>query len=406
MANERPRKTIGFQESRRVKNAFSEISKSWWWFEKAGLAHADNDVAWQWEILRRSNAYRMFYAKGDTIRVQDKTDRSLAGFSNSATSWAKLRTLAGSISHLGDSDPCHKWTDLFHARCAPDLWWTILSNESRKEITSCRPLYPRAEVAAEFTSPGVDLQVEAIIVKRLPSGQEVLTPLTPISSVTLGRYQVAELLPAILPTKNAFGVYVVVIFDVRNAESTLSRFKKQGFLSGFTTTLQNTVKRLQTYLQNTNQTAPTRCMSSARVFGSNEPFWCQAWMPFDTMTNTDDLLPRFRTLIGSRQRRQWLPECKKIWRELFPSFSANSIAPLKAKRARIKDARDLKVGLCAYDCRQIETKFTQHGSLIPFLKNYPYFQSLADAERLHAVHLQIERLIEGIDAFYSRPPAS
>jgi hypothetical protein len=402
------RGTTGYQEleARRLTKAFDEISKSWWWFEEgAKLAHAANDAAWQWELLRRSNVYRKFHIKADAIRVQDKTDHSLAGFSDSASSWANLRALAGSISRLGDRDPCHKWPDLFHAQCVPSLCWTALPEKSLNVVASLCPLYPRAEIAAAFT-PGIDLQVEGIIVKRLPSGHEELTPLTLISSVTLGRYQVAELLSAILPAKNAFGVYVVVIFDVRNAESTLTRFKEHGFLSGFTKALQNGVKQLGDYLKITNQTAPTPCMSSARVVGSNEPFWCQAWIPFDSETNTDDLLRRFRTLIGSRKRRQWLPECEKVWRELSPSFSSGSTTFLKAKRARINDKRDMQAGLCAYDCRQIETRFTQDGLLIKFLRKQADFQNLTDPYFLRNARLQIERLIKSIDKFYVASPVS
>ena len=413
------RGTTGCQEleARRIKMALAEISKSWWWFEEgARLAHANNDAAWQWELLRRSNVYRKFYTAAAAIRVQDKAGPSPAGFADrvqrgprhrrkfprlplAIISWMKLRALAGSISRLGDREPCHKWTDLFHARCAPPLFWTALPEKSRNVVASLCPLYPRAEIAAAFT-PGIDLQVEAIIVKRLPSGQEELTPLTPASSVILGRYQAAELLPAILPEMSAFGVYVVVIFDVRNAEFTLTSLKKPNFLSRFTAILQNTVTRLQAYLRETNQTPPTPRLSLAGVFGSNQPFWCQAWTPIDALSDATDVLSRFRTLIGSRQRQRWLPECEMVWRKLFPSHLGDSAASLKTKRSRIKDARDMQAGLCAYDCRKIETRFTQSGLLIPFLRECPNFQSFADPDRLHAVLLQVRQIIEKIDSSY------
>jgi hypothetical protein len=45
-------------EARRIKCAFDEISKAWWWFDKTSSnKFAGNAVAWQWELLRRSRAY-------------------------------------------------------------------------------------------------------------------------------------------------------------------------------------------------------------------------------------------------------------------------------------------------------------------------------------------------------------
>ena len=393
-------------EGRRVTRAFDEIRRAWWWFEdSARPAHAENPAAWQWELLRRSQTYRAFYAKADAIRIPDS-----ASFFDSATGLATLRSLAGSYSRLGASDPCHRWADLFFARCAPDFCWEALPEKSHVVIGLASPLYPRAEVAAAFTSPGGDsIQVEPIIVKRLSSGQEELTSLAQgPSTVILGRYEATQLLPAILPANSAFGVYIVVMFDIRNAEFTLTRLREEpSVLSSFSEILQKNVTSLQTWLRDTDQTAPTPCPSLKRVAASNVPYWCQAWIPTDAMTNMEeDILARFRTLINSRSRRRWLPGCKKIWGKLFPSFSAVSIAPLQAKRAWIKDKRDLQAGLCAYDCRQIETRFTQRGLRVTFLKQHPYFQSLADPDRLHDVRLQIKRLIEDIDAFYARRPAS
>ena len=361
-------------ELRRVKRAFDEIKKAWWWFDETSSRESDgNAIAWQWELLRRSDIYRAFYAKADAIRVSDPTERSLAGFFGSAMNRAKLHSLAGSYARLGNSDPCHKWPNLFYARCAPDVCWAALPEESRNVIDSACPLYPRAEVAAAFTSPGGDsIEVEPIIVKRPPSGQEELTSLVPgPSTAILGRYNATNLLPAILPANSTFGVYVVVIFDVRNAEFTVSRLEKPSVvLTRLNEIFQNSVTMLNTWLIQNKHTAPTPRRSLALVIPSNIRFKCQVWIPADAMTQPADILPRFRTLISSRTRHQWLPECEKFWGKLFPSFPAVSIASLQAKRARIKDTRDLQAGLCAFDCRRVENRFTQGGLLVPFLKKH------------------------------------
>jgi hypothetical protein len=396
-------------EADRVKRAFAELSESWWWFnETERVAHQDNRIAWQWEFLRRTKTYRGFCAKAEAIRVQDARDPSLAGFVDSGLARGALQRLARSYRRLGDADPCLRWPDLFSAGCSRDVCWAALPKTSRTVVNSARPLYPRAEVAAAFTNPGGDaIQVEPIIVKRLSSGQEELTCLAPgPSTAILGRYQVTSLLPSILSANSVLGVYIVLIFDVRNAEFTLTRLGEHSVLSRFSAILQNNVSEVQTWLRDTHHTAPTPRPSLARVVPLNMPYWCEAWIPADAVTEPADILARFRTLIDSRTRRQWLPGCQKVWRKLFPSFSAVSIAPLQAKRAWIKDVRDMQAGLCAYDCRRIEARFTQHGLLIPFLKKHLDSLSLADPDRLHDVWLQIKRIIEDMDAFYARRPAS
>lgn len=396
-------------EAERVERAFAELSESWWWFNEGNrVAYQENPVAWQWEFLRRSRTYRAFCAKAEAIRVHDVNDPSLVGFLRSGLARGALQRLARSYCRLGDADPCLRWPELFAALCTPDVCWAALPKTSRALVDSARPLYPRAEVTAAFTSPGGDLiQVEPIVVKRLPSGQEEFTCLASgPSTAILGRYQATSLLPPILSAKSMLGVYIVVIFDVRNAEFTLTRLGEQSVLSRFSAILKSSVAEVQTWLRDTHHTAPTPRQSLTRVVALNMPYWCEAWIPADAMTEPADILSRFCTLTGSRTRRQWLPECERVWHKLFPAYTAVSIAPLQAKRARVKDVRDMQAGLCAYDCRQTEIRFTRHGLLVPFLKHYPEFLSLADPERLHDVRLQVKRPIEDMDAFYSRRPAS
>ena len=74
-------------------------------------------------------------------------------------------------------------------------------------------------------------------------------------------------------------------------------------------------------------------------------------------------------------------------------------------RVRIRDVRDMQAGICAYDCRRIETRFTQRGLLVPFLKQYPDFQNLADPDMLHNARKQVSTVIDHIHAFYSTPAA-
>jgi hypothetical protein len=395
-------------EADRMERAFAELSGSWWWLNQAErVAHQDNPIAWQWELLRRSRIYRGFCAKAEAIRVHDTSDPSLAGFFDSGLARGTLQRLAGAYRRLGDVDPCLRWPELFAAGCRPDVCWAALPTESGTVVDSARPLYPRAEVTAAFTSPGGDrIQVEPIIVRRLSAGQEELTCLAPGPSTAIfGRYQATDLLPAVLSVNSVFGVYIVVIFDVRNAEFTLTRLREQSTLSRFSAILKNNVAKLQTWLRDTHHTAPTPRPSLARVVALNMPYWCQAWIPADAMTKPEDILARFRTLINSRTRRQWLPGCEEVWRKLFPSFSAGSITPLQAKRARIKEMRDMQAGVCAYDCRGIETRFTQRGLLVPYLKQYPDFQNLADPDLLHNARQQVSRVIAHIDDFYATAAA-
>ncbi len=389
-------KAVEGLEVRRVKRAFDEIRKAWWWFDaSAKLAHTDNPVAWQWELLRRSDTYNKFYKKADAIRVRDETDRSLAGYAFSAACLADLRTLAGSYSRLGKSDPCHKWPDLLFARCAPDLWWTAMPEQSRAIVASFCPLHPRADNAETFSSPfGLYLVAEAVIVERLPSREEKLTSVeTSASTAINGKHHGAE----ILPTKLDRGAYIVVIFDSRFTERILTELTTKDIKL----VLKCQINKLQQWLKDIQWPRISALKSFARVLPSNEPDRCQAWIPADAQTNADEVLSTFRTHIGSRKRREWQPMCNKVWRALSPAYSADSLAPVKSKPARVDDPTHLQFGLCAYDCRMIEPCFTAKGLLIPFLRQFPSFTSFAERKLLRDSMKQISRLIDFIDSFYS-----
>ena len=402
------RGTTGCQELevRRRERAFCEISKSWWWFENtASLDCINNPVEWQWELLRRSNAYRKFYEKADAIRVQDETDRSLKGFLDSATSLAKLRTLAASYSRMGSNDPCHRWTDLFLARCAPNFWWTALLEESRKALSAARPLYPRSDYAEKFGGQfGIVQVVEPLIVERSPSGHENLTFLGDyMSDVISGRLDSTR----ILPHQVNFGAYIVFVFDSRFTERIPEELETNG-----TQLLQRQVKKLCAWFANqkSRQTLSVKRKSDDRIVPSNIPYWCQAWIQTDATLGDEDqpletreILSRFHTLSGSRRKRQWLPECERAWRNLVQSYARDSLAPVKAKPARVDDPKQFYIGLCAFDWRKIEPRFSPQGFLIPFLEKFPSFENAAKPSKLRDSMKQIRRLVDSIDSFYFLP---
>jgi len=356
----------------------------------------NNPAAWQWELLRRSDTYGAFYVKADAIRVFDQADRSLAGFIESAKSLASLRTLAGSISRLGGSDPCQRWLELVFARCVPELWWTALSEQSRKVAAKACPLYPRADNAATFSTPfGLYLEAEPVVIERLASGQEELVSAgDSASTAIMGKQDGSN----ILPDGVARGAYVVLIFDSRFTEQVLAKLATEKFKPVLERQLSQLLKQIACAQ---NLPAFSARGSLVRVLPSKVPDWCQVWVPADALTNADEILRTFRTFIGSRKKRDWQPKCEQAWRTLFPTHSASSIAPVKAKPARVKSQKDLQLGLCAYDCRRIEPRFTRQGLLIPLLKRFQGFRNVDDPELLRDSLKQVSRLLDSIDSFYS-----
>jgi hypothetical protein len=256
-------------------------------------------------------------------------------------------------------------------------------------------LFPRADYAEKFSNPnGVYLEVEAVIVERLPSRQEKLTSVgTSASTVTIGIHHGTKILPNNL---NRIA-YVVVVFDSRITERILT----QSISQNFKRVLECQINKLQQRFKDDQRLSGSARKSSAHVVPSKIQDMCQAWIPADALTIADEILSTFRTLIGSRKRRVWQSKCDTVWRELLPSFSADSLAPVKSKPARVSDPTQLQIGLCAYDCRLVEPRFTANGILIPFLRQFQDFTSSAEPTLLRDSMKQVSRLIDFIDSFYS-----
>lgn len=363
---------------------FDKIKKAWWWFdETCSTKFTDNAVAWQWELLRRSRAYHKFCA-ASTAKHDFK--------------------LVASNNPLGDFDPLCKWRGLFQRRCDPDLCWTDLTEAQRDALKFYAPLYLHADVAASF---GTGLTIDSVFVKRLNTGAEELLPARPNceGGQTFGIFflpnnrctaiETKHPSVKILPKNKNEQAYIVIGFDVRAGEFA----KKQLANVSYKFCLDKTIKDLKEFLNHSRRPAPK---SLARVVPSYEDNRAQAWIPADNITNQEDILARFTSLIGSPKRRDWLRKCKKAWHSKFKEFPA----ALKTKPARAYIDSEFKTGFCAFDCREIETRFTKNGLLIPFLKQFPVFNPCADSDLLRTARKRVSRLITRIDhsyAFHSLP---
>jgi hypothetical protein len=273
-----------------------------------------------------------------------------------------------------------------------------LSNESRAVITSACPLYPRADYAEKFGSAfGLYAEAEPIVVKRLSSGGEELIPIGgSASTAVLGRCKAGGILPDGVP----FGAYVVVVFDARFTERLLTELsaKKPNEV------IERQLQKVRGWLERTDKAPFTKLRkSSARVLPSNVAHWCQAWIPANTMTSAGEVLSRLLTLVRSPYRRSWFPRCEEAWRVIDPLYSAESLTPVKAKRAHIDAPEVLQVGLCAYDWRPFEPHFTKNSVLARFLERFPSLGKFAGGAKLRDAMKQVRRIIEFIDQFYSAP---
>jgi hypothetical protein len=408
-------------EAKRRERAFSEISTSWWWFTEAERrAHEENPVAWQWEFLRRSSAYGDFYAKAraGTMRASGESVCSPADrLVKHAITFPLRRELAASYSRLGDSDPCHNWAELFTAGCVPNLYWTALRDQARVMIANAAPLFARADHAETLGGPfELVRNICPVVVRRLPSGgEELISPKEGLNNAILGRFvgkhDPAGILPAVLPAGTDFGTYVAVVFDARFTERILSEMKRGGRLAQRITPLLAELLCLLTTWR-AGQTGLPRFAahkSLGCVLPSNSADECHAWISVDSATTEGEVVARFRTLIRAPYKRGWLPNCDKVWRALDPTYAADSLALAKTKPACIKSLEDRKVGLCACDCRRIESRFTRKGLLANFLRNRPGFESYVGdegSELLQNAHQKASRLIHDIDEFYHVPPGS
>ena len=401
-------------EVKRRKGAFAELKKHWWWFDKASTQDcAKTPVAWQWELLRRSSAYRDFCEKARSILAHHRIDGKKSGalvrpLVDPAACLLELRPLAFSNCQLGVTDPRRKWPDMFLVGCDSNLSWTALTESSQRRLEFDAPLYPRADLARSF---GYQPEIQILTVRRLADGTEQLNSGTDgrlKDADTWGKHPTAR----ILPKGKNFGAYVVVWFDVRSGESVANQIADEKRRPA----LDELIQRLITHLNNTlNLPCVTAHKSHACVIPSAAFNIAQAWIPADSITNSEDILMRFKSLTGCRRRGKWLAVCKKAWAMPekiviggrvvscpYPEFEEFP-TDLKTKTAQPSGDRCFQVGLCAYDCRRIETRFSHSGFLVPFLKQQPDFMGELTGKRLDDALKRVNRLIEQIDSSYSSP---
>lgn len=386
----------------RPKQAFDEVRNSWWWLDESlTLAQPDKGIAWQWELLRRSKSYRAFHLRADRIRPAS----SDPNFLQSSACLAELRALADSFGLHGEIKPHQNWTHLFACGCAPHLCWAVLPAHAQNCLRFHAPLYHRADTAGNF---GINLTAAPVVATRDSNGVEKLaSPKGAAGGAISGKHPSA----GILPKDKTAGAFIVVTFDVRAGEHCGKQLEENNPM------LTKAIADLAPHLEN----APSLVMPTpvkSVVVPSCALNAAQAWIGVTSQIHGNKVCWRFRTLVRSRARREWLPKCLKAWstpetflfggRKITTAYPAFSEFPssLKTRPARLREQSqiELEAGLCAYDARDIEPRFTPQGLLIPLLKQFPPFGRIAgDPELLRDALKQVSRQISFIDEFY--PPS-
>ena len=140
------------------RSYIEDLRHAWWWLDEAKRrAYELNPVAWQWELLRRTLAYRSFFA--ELMAYEAGTTRNPPVLAD----------------HLGSDDPCRRWPVLRNANCVPNLDWGALPERSRKVLECNAPLFTRADILTAFVA---ELEIDAVIV-TCQDGAENLRPPAP-----------------------------------------------------------------------------------------------------------------------------------------------------------------------------------------------------------------------------------
>ena len=399
-------------EATRIERAFEQLKCNWWWFN-AELADqfGSNNVAWRWELLRRSAAYAKYCVKLESEK--GPYDCEWPGDDGFVEDIKKLHP-------LGVHDPRRNWRQLHQQGCHPSLSWAVLSDQQRNSLEFHAPLFPNADVPARSAA---EITINPVFVKRLRSGKEKLTPAWPnrkdqliggtilLSANRCTAIESKHESARVLPVGVDHLAYIVIIFDVRIGEVVAKQLKCE-----YQFHLERAYRDLTTFVSNQKKIAwPALRKSFSQVVPSRQLNYAQAWVAADGCTELQDIITRFASLIDSRSRRKWLPECKAAWQEP-ETFGQGAETPtthwpafeefpsiLKSKPAKAKFDLASQAGLAAFDCRNIEPRFTEKGLLIPFLKEHQEFANYSDPELLRDALKGIARLIERIDRFYSKP---
>lgn len=136
------------------------------------------------------------------------------------------------------------------------------------------------------------------------------------------------------------------------------------------------------------------------------------FIPEDGGVDQEGVQKRFKSLVGSPKRKEWLPKSIKVWSKpeslgvnkgeppvFWPDYE-NFPPSLKSKTAQPAGDKNFQVGLCAYDCWKTKQNNRQ---LAKFLRLQKDFISEAKSQRWDAGFKRVRRLIQNLDSFYSLP---
>ena len=436
-----------------IQEAFASLKAKWWWFNRElNAEHGERSEAWAWEILRRTLAYREFHNAASAVHAPPAPTKPASGttparavaliFGPHNAYRLEIAALA-TDSPLGELDPRRHWPELFLTtdKCAPDLSWPELSDESRRKIPFGLDFFPgQNEPVKKFR-----LDVAGATVERLGTGDEqiltfgvdgnlsskaasdeiyrrlLLKPVKSVGGILLGKHPASGILPE---NVNRLA-YVVIAFDTRAGEAALSQldeWKKTVFGSendGDREALEKNYPLWWRKYWNELDTSSEQCVrkrSRSKVVPTKEQYRVQAWIPlFDRDVAFKEIRMSFRTLIGARERKHWMAQCKSAWampesieirgqcRMVTYGTYQEPPTQLKTKSGRL--AKHIyRCGLPAFDVRErgVEYRFAKHGLLFPFLLGS---RSSLTSSLLRDYFKVISRSIERIDQVYARHPA-
>lgn len=433
-----------------TEEAFASLKSKWWWFDhKLNAEHGMKPEAWDWEILRRTQAYQDFHAAASAVPKPPVPSmpppgtglgKSVGLIFGPRTIYRQRIVALVEPPPLGDLDPRRHWPELFLSEdtCPPDLSWPELSAESQAKLHLDHNLFPGQDVPIRK----FQFFVTGATVNRITTGAEellaystdaalsnyadteeiyrsiTLKPIETVGGIVNGKHPAFTILPVFVMRLD----YVVIEFDARAGESVLSQLDDWKEIEigtkndGTYETYENYPLWWRKYLSQLeflrSEIPPKKRFS--KVIPSKQHYRVQAWIPiFDRFTGFGEVRKRFRTLIGARDRKRWLPQCKEAWsmpetielwgqrREVTYGSYQEPGANLKAKSGR--HWKDIyQFGMPAFDVRNsgVECRFTTGGMLRPYLLR---FRSGLDRKVLHDYFRAISDRIKRIDGTYAGP---
>lgn len=374
---------------------FDRLAKQWWWFTADHQAQVQNRVAWYWEILRRTGAYREFQATATRLfPVRNEpvpngpgeyaaSPQTLAADAahSYGTYRAAVRALVYSHLPLGDSDPRRNWAELFFSddNCACHLSWVELSESSRNQIQAIAPLFPRQDKPVSqylffITSASLERKESGEVIayayecRTNEHGREIRERIPERNSnnpVLLGRHPEVEILPEGIDRMD----YIAILFHTHAGEAALQQFDAWKALEGSCPVWWSEEPREIV-------SRGTLKKRHGNVHPSNEQYYVQAWIPGGPF---EEVRARFHTLLMPRERCKWLRQCQKIWElpKTIGSPGQSQEVTYPEYRGRPKELGKksgelslhvYKIGLAAFDLRDVERSFTAAGLLLPYLR--------------------------------------